>query len=410
LPRLLSQLVSVEEAVRKALERVSIKLGVEEVSVWNALGRVLAEDVVAPVSQPPFHRSAVDGYAVRSQDTYGASPLNPAVLRVKGFMHTGDTPDKYALQPGEAVEVSTGAPLPVWADAVVMYEDAKRVGDVVEVYRAVAAFENVSRMGEDYRAGEVVVPAGRVLKPWDLAMIASCGLSRVRVYEKVRVGVVCTGSEVVEPGFPVKPGEVYNSTCVLAVNYLKQLGFVEPRYYGVFGDDPSVIRDVVLNALSENHVLVTCGGAGVSDQDAVVEAVRSLGEFVFRGVAIRPGRPTSLALVGGKPVFTLSGYPVAVWTALEAVVAPVLYLVLGLEEPAKPTVKARLNRSVPNVIGYRSYIRVRVWREGSEYVAEPFMLRGSGVLSSLVKSSGYIVVPENSEGFQEGDIVEVVLL
>ena len=409
LSRFLEKLISVDEAVVKAVDSIVLRLERVEVSVWNALGLILAEDVVARFDQPPFNRSAVDGYAVKSSDTFGASQLNPVRLRLIGTMATGDTPDKYVLGYGEAVEVSTGAPLPEGADAVVMVEDTNRFGEYVEVYKPVAPYENVSKKGEDYRRGEVIVSRNKILAPWDLAIIASNGYDKVVVYEKLRVGIMCTGNEVVEPGFKAGSGEVYNSTGVLVKNYLAQHSFIEPRYYGVFSDDYSVVRDALEKIIAENHVAITCGGAGVSDVDVVRDVIGDLGEYVFRGVAMRPGRPTSLALVEGKPVFMLSGYPVAAWTGLEALVTPILYRVLGLQPPVKPVVKARLKRRVPNVIGYRSYIRVRVWVENGEYMAEPYMLRGSGVLSSLVKSNGYIVIPENTEGYQEGDLVEVTL-
>ena len=410
MPRFLGELISVDKAIEKALSSIELRLDTIETSVWDAMGLLLAEDIRATHDQPPFDRSAVDGYAVKSEDTIGASQLNPAQLRIKGLMRPGDKPSKYTVGYGEAVEVSTGAPLPVGADAVVMYEDTSRVGEYVEIYRPVAPYDNVSKRGEDYRAGEILVSRNTLLKPWDLAIIASNGFDKVKVYEKIRIGIICTGGEVVEPGGEAGEGEVYNSTGVLVKNYLDQMSFVETKYYGVIGDDPGLVRDFLEHAIRENHMVITCGGAGVSDVDVVKDTIESIGEYIFRGVALRPGRPTSLAVVNGKPVFMLSGYPVAAWTGLEALVKPLLYKWLGLNEPPKPVVKARVKKRVPNVIGYRSYIRVRLWFENGEYVVEPYMLRGSGVLSSLVKSNAYIVIPEDMEGFQEGDIVDAILL
>ncbi|RLG79177.1 MAG: molybdopterin molybdenumtransferase MoeA, partial [Thermoprotei archaeon] len=261
----------------------------------------------------------------------------------------------------------------------------------------------------DYRKGEILIGRKRVLKPWDLGIIASSGYRYIRVYERLRIGIFSTGSEIVEPGNPRRPGEIYNSTGVLVKAYLDGLRFVATRYYGVYPDDRRAVENILDKALRDNHVVVVTGGAGVSKADVVRDVVSSSGEFVFRGIAIRPGRPTSLAVVDQKPVFMLSGYPVAAWTALEAVVVPAIYRSLELEPPVKPSVKAKLARRVPNTIGYRSFIRVSVWRKHGRYYAEPYMLRGSGVLSSLVRTNGYIVLDENSEGYEKGEEVTVYL-
>lgn len=408
--RFLEKLVSVDYAIEKAIASFKLKLDVVETSVWSASGLVLAEDIFALHDQPLFHRSAVDGYAVRSIDTIGASPLNPVRLKVTGVVKPGDKPGKYSVGHGEAIEIYTGAPLPEGANAVIMYEDTSRIDDYVEIYKSIAHYENVSKKGEDYRVGELLLKHNTVLKPWDLAIIASNGFNCVRVYEKLRIGIICSGDEIVEPGEEIISAETYNSTCVLIKNYLDQISFVETRYYGVISDDPDLIRDYLLNAVEENHIVILSGGAGVSNIDIARDIAGLLGKYVFRGIALRPGRPTSLVNINDKPVFLLSGYPVAAWAALEAVVKPLIYKWVGVTEPSKPVVKARVKRRIPNVIGYRSYIRVKLFRENNEFYVEPYMLRGSGVLSSLVRSNAYIVLMEDTEGYQEGDIVEAILL
>ncbi len=410
MPKLLGSLTSIPEAFEKASRMISISLGVRRVEIIDAYGLILARDFHAVIDQPRFDRASVDGYAVRSIDLVGASINNPAVLRVKGLIKPGDDPSQYAVGPGEAVEIHTGAPLPPGSDAVVMYEDTHRINDEVEVYRPVPKYGNVSRRAEDFHRGELLLKAPRILKPWDIGIIAANGVGEVEVYEPLRIGLIVTGSEVYEPGNPLKGSGLYNSTGYLVWKTLESMGFTKVYYYGVFHDDTGLLKEALTRALQDNHVVITTGGTSVSEGDLVRDIVEDLGEWIVRGVAMRPGRPTSIGLINGKPVFLLSGYPVAAWTGLEALVKPVIYRVLGLEEPAKPMVKAVLKVKLPNVVGYRSYIRVKVWEENGKLVAEPYMLKGSGILSSLVKSNGYIVIPENTEGFMEGEQVNVYLL
>jgi len=406
--KFLGELINVDQAVRKGVDKIEFKLETLEVSVWDARGYILAEDIYASINQPPFHRSAVDGFAVKAEDTFGASPLNPITLRIKGSLKPGDKPG-IKIDHGEAVEVSTGAPLPQGADSVIMVEDVDIVNNYIRVHKPVPKWANVSRLGEDYSRGDLLVSKNTVLKPHDLAIIASSGYKYVKVYRRLSVGILCSGDEVVEPGQPLSGGEVYNSTGVLIKNYLDEMPFIKTYYYGIVGDQKSLLRDFIEKLIGKHDLLITSGGAGVSGVDVLRDVVEELGEYVFRGVAMRPGRPTSLALINNKPVFMLSGYPVAAWTGLEALVKPIIYGSLGIEVPAKPIVKALLTRRTPNVIGYRSYIRVGIKRVDDKYYAEPYMLRGSGVLSSLVKTNGYIIIPEDLEGYEKDSIVDVYL-
>lgn len=406
----LAELVRVDEAVEMSLRAIGrIDLEVESVSVWRGLDRVLAEEVYAPIDHPSYSKSYVDGYAVRAADVQGSSPYNPAILRVKGTLRPSDGPERYSVERGETVEVYTGSPLPVGADAVVMHEDAIRRGDYVEIVRPVPKYSNVSLVGEDYKRGELLVSKSTLLKPQHLAIIASAGLSTIRVYERVRVGILCSGSEVIEPGHADGGVGVYNSTGVLIKSYLDQHGFLETKYYGIYPDSEGVVESAILRAVSENHIVVTSGGAGFSDNDVVFRVISRLGRFVFRGVAMRPGKPTSLAIVNSRPIFVLSGYPVAAWTALEAIVVPVVHKLLGLGVPRRTIVRAKLKRRVPNAVGFRSYVRVRVFAENGEYFSDPYMIRGSGILSSLVRTNGYVVLPEDVEGLEEGEVVDVHL-
>jgi len=409
----LKTLISVDSAVElltKALSE-SVKLNIEEVRVLEGLGRILAEDIRAPIDVPPFNRSAVDGYAVYAGDVVNASIYNPVELVLKGTITPSDQPPDRCIEPGEAVRVHTGSPIPCGANAVVMDEDTEIRGSRLVVYKPVSPGQNISRRGEDFGKGEIVVSTGTILNPAHVAALSSIGLDRVRVYRRIRVGVLTSGNEVCEPGVVSEcPTLIYNSSARLIVALLENDGFHDVKYYGVFPDDPDVLSDALLKAADENDLVVTTGGTGVSEGDALVESIMEVGRVVFRGVKMRPGRPTSLTLVNGKPVLNLSGYPVAAWTGYEAILRPALREWLGLKGFTRPVVYAKLARRVPNAVGYRSYIRVLLRDEGGEYLVEPYMLRGSGVLSSLLRSHGYIVIPENVEGLEKDSLVAVHLL
>jgi molybdopterin molybdotransferase len=414
MPKLLGKLVSVDEAVERLTnilrEKTISKLRILSSNIWNSNGLILAEDFTAKIDQPIYDRAAVDGYAVISSDTTGASPLNPVILRVKGYMSPGMRPSDISISSGEAVEITTGAPLPLGADAVVMFEDTNRKDDFAEIYKPVASGANVSKRGEDYRRGELLISKNTLLKPWHLAIIASNGVKDVNIYERIRIGIIVSGNELLEPGSRYVEGKIYNSTGVLVKNYLDNISFVETRYYGIFPDKREALENILFKILGENHLVITTGGTGVSDEDVIRDIVSDYGRWVFRGVAMRPGRPTSVAVIGDKPVIMLSGYPVAAWTGLEAIVNPALYLAWRIDPPRRPTIRGIITRRIPNTIGYRSYIRVHISRgKDQRYYIEPYMLKGSGVLSSLVKTNGYIILYEDLEGYEEGDEAEAFL-
>ncbi len=408
------ELTPVDRAIESVKALVKHKPSIVEVPISEALGRYVAEDIVAPFDVPPFNRAVVDGYAVRSRDTFGASPSNPIVLKVKGFIGVGEFPT-FSINEGEAVEISTGAPIPPGADAVVMYEKTRRFGDMVEILEPVPPLGNISRIGEDVRRGEILVRRGTRLMPWDVAVIASLGFKMVRVYN-VKVAVACIGRELVElekvddVKSVLERGFVINSNRYSMEGLLRLYGFT-PEYIGVLEDSSKVIRDALEQALEQYDAVITTGGASVGRVDYTVEAVKSLNpELLIHGVLMRPGRVNSVAVVRGKPIFMLSGFPVASIMGFEALVKPILLHMVGAQEEPKPRIKGILTRRVTTPINTRSYVRVKVYtKEGKTYV-EPLALTGSGILSTLVRGNGILIVPENREGYDEGEEVEVILL
>ncbi len=411
MPRYWGRLTRLDEALEKGVKEVKLQVEVIREPVWRVCGLINAEDIYAPMDLPPYNNSAVDGYAVRAEDTYGVSPTNPIRLRVKGLLKAGDPPDLYGrIDYGEAIEVYTGAPLPPGANAVVMYEDTRRIGNEIEVFHPVPMYANVNRAGDDVRRDELVLGGGIQINPYHIAMLVSLGIREVSVYRPLRIGILSIGDELIDLDRDLGPGKRYSSTDVLVEKYLEEIGFVEPRRYGIVPDDLDELATVLDKMLSRSDIVVTVGGTSVSEKDLVPEYVERHGRWVVHGIALRPGRTNGLAVINGKPLFALSGNPVAAWVGLEALVKPLLYRWLGSYPPLDPYVLAVLRNRVVNQVGYRSYVRVSLEFSSGKLYAVPYMVKGSSIVSSLARTHGYIVVPEDHEGYEAGETVKVYLL
>jgi len=404
--------ISVEEAQNRLLrvlnERVS--LSTEHVHIVNSLGRVASELIRAPISRPRTNLSAVDGYAVRSLDTTGASIFTPIELIVKGVLKPGEDPGKMCIEPGYAIRVHTGAPVPCGADAIIMDEDVKIQGSTILVQRSVAPGSNIIFRGEDINEGDIIVKPGLLLQPAHIAALASLGINVVHVYRKIKVSLIAVGDELIEPGYSLNYGKEFNSSTYIVYAQLVRDSIFQVRYTGIVSDDVETILATIKSEFERgSDIIITTGGTGVGETDKVSELSGKHSSFIFRGIKMRPGRMTSASLIYGKPVIHLSGFPVAAWAGYELILRPAIAKWIGIEGFERPVVYAYLSRRVPNISGYTSIIRVTLTIKNGEYYAEPYMLRGSGVISSLLKTHGYIVIPENTEGFEEGEKVPVYL-
>ncbi len=404
-------LLSVEEALNGLLNEVKHRPTPVEVDLEGALGLPAAEDVVAGGDFPPFDRSAVDGYAVRASDTLGAGLLNPLKLRVVGESVPGIDPSSLRpIGPGEAYVIYSGAPLPPGSDSVVMAEDVIRAGDYVSVLRQVSPYQNVSRRGEDFQRGKTVIRHGHRVMPWHIGALASLGVKKVNVY-RLRVAVLSTGSEVVDlyEAKAVRPGTIINSTKPLLKGLLRSDGY-EPVDLGTVPDDINEIAVRLEDGVRAADAVITTGGTSVGNYDVVPEAVGRIGRVVFNGVRMRPGKPTGAGVVDGKPVFMLSGFPVAGLVGYLAFVKPTLLHMTGTPQDPTPMVKGVITRRVANVAGVKTYLRVRVAQTPNGYQVEPLAITASGLLSTLTDANGLLVIPEDVEGYDEGDLVEVTLI
>jgi len=406
---MVKKVITLEEARRRLEGRWRPRPRVEEVGIWEASGRVAAEEVRCRVDLPPFDRALYDGYAVRAEDTFGAEEDSPVILRVVGRVEAGEWPS-LRVGRGEGAYVATGAPLPGGADAVVMAEHAVEEGGRVRVYRPVAPGENVWRRGAERRRGERLLSPGRVLTPWVVGALAAAGVGRLRVYARPRVGVMATGDELEEPGRRLGRGKIFNSNGPMLCAAVASCGCT-PVWLGVAGDSPRELRRGIRRGLSGCEALIVSGGSSEGEKDLVPSVVSGMGRpgLLFHGLALKPGKPTFVALLGGKPVFGLPGYPLSALMVFHLLVEPYLRRMAGLPDPPSLSVRARLAEGVEKARGREELIPVRL-RPGREGCLAEVVRKGSGAITSLLEVSGYLRVPAERERLEEGEEVEVFLL
>ncbi|MFQ6080410.1 MAG: gephyrin-like molybdotransferase Glp [Candidatus Bathyarchaeia archaeon] len=396
------RLTGVDEALSTFLKELRLeRLTSVRVPLHGALGRVLAEDAMAESDLPPFDRSAVDGYALRAKDTFEASQVSPKVLRLT---------KEGRIDEGEARQIWTGSPLPRGADAVVMLEHTKRVRGGIQVWNPVTPGHNVSRRGEDVERGEVAIKEGTRLKPHHLGLLAALGRTHVSVVEKPRVAILSTGSELVELGCKPKPAQVVDVNRLILSGLCVELG-AEPLDLGIARDDLNEIKAKIQEGIDKADVVLTTGGTSVGYADLVPTAINQVAApgVIVHGIAMRPAMPTALAILHGKPIIALSGNPVAAMIGFEVFTRPLILKLLGIESEPRPVLRARLTRRVPSVLGRRVFLRVRAFEREGEFLAEPIRIKGAGVLTTMTKANGYVIIPEDREGLLEGEPVTVHL-
>jgi len=404
--------VRLDEAILRFSSAIHFeKPAVEPVSTQEALGRILGEDVISQVDVPPFYKSAVDGYAVHAEDTFGASRTSPSILTLIGEIEAGDKPD-LEVKRGEAVKIATGAAVSKGADAVVMLEYTKTIDPHrVEIWTPVTPSENVTRKGEDVHAGEIVLKKGVRIRPQDVGILVMLGKTVVNVVKKPRISVFSTGNELVEKEEDVKAGETVDVNRPILLSMIKEAGAIGLDK-GIVKDQFEEIRRKMEEGLAEADAVVVTGGTSVGARDLVPEVVNSIGKpgILVHGVSMRPGMPTGLGVVNRKPVISLPGNPVAAMIAFEVFAKPLISRLMEAQEELTLKIKGRLTRRIASVQGFRTFNRVLVRRLGDQVSVEPIRLTGSGILTSMTKANGILVIPEDVEGYEAGEEVEVSLL
>ncbi|MBI4302846.1 MAG: molybdenum cofactor biosynthesis protein [Chloroflexi bacterium] len=394
-------LLSYEEAKKVVDANIKPITRVETTGIDDASGRVLAVDVTAAMSIPPFDRAAMDGYAVKATDTFGSSQSNPRILHVVETVHAGETTEK-KVGAGECFQIATGAMMPKGADAVVMVEDTEAEGDGVKVFKAVLPNANVGRKGEDIKKDELVLKQGTFLDAGKIGVLASQGIRKVEVYGQPRVAILPTGEEVQELGKKLKKGQLYDINSHTVASVVKANGGI-PNRFEVVGDDPEELRAVIGHAL-ENDVVVLSGGSSVGERDLLVKVIEGWGHILFHGLQVRPGKPTLFAMIDGKPLFGMPGYPTSCLTNAYLFLLPAIRKMAHLPPRRGETVEARLARRVSGNIGRRQFLTVKI--EGDEAV---IVFKESGAITSIANADGYIEIPENIDLLEKGTPVTVTL-
>lgn len=402
------RLLSVEEALAMVLAQVS-PLGGEQVSLLEALGRTLAEDIVAAYDIPPLSNAAMDGYALRAADSARATREQPLRLRVVGDLAAGYTTDR-VVGVGEAIRIMTGAPVPAGADTVVPFEETTFAATWVELTRPLAAGQNIRRAGEDVQRGATILARGALLRAAEIGMLAALGRAQVLVTRRPRVGILATGDEVIEIDAPLTPGKIRNANSYSNAAQVLAAGG-EPVLLGIAHDRIEEISAAVRRGLALGvDLLITSGGISVGDFDLVKRVLAAEGEIGFWQVRMRPGKPLAFGRIGGIPFLGLPGNPVAAMLSGELFVRPALARMLGQRATPRPTLWATLEESVKGKVGFRYYLRVTLQeREGRTY-ARLTGAQGSGILLSMVQAQGLAILPEDRGGAAAGDLVQVVLL
>lgn len=396
------------EAALDLLLDLTGPVGSECVPLEEALGRVLAEEVVAKTSLPPFNRSPLDGYALRAEDTQGASAARPVVLTVVEEIPAGFWPRK-SLGPGEAARIFTGAPVPPGANAVVRQEDTERAGGLVKVKVALKQGDNLSRIGEDVAKGQVVLSPGRRLTSREIALLAALGHSPVRVYERPRVAILATGEELVDLYTPLLPGKVRNANIYALAAGVREAGG-EPFVLGTARDRAEEIATFLERGLAVADLVLSTGGVSVGDYDLVRQAYRLLGaEELFWKLKIKPGTPTAAAQKKGKILLGLSGNPAAALVSFDLLARPLIARLAGEISYACLRVPAVLEKGFGKRCPQRRFVRALAWWEEG-WRAEPVGLDGPAVLSSLVQANALLDLPAGSGPLPAGAGVEAVLV
>jgi putative molybdopterin biosynthesis protein len=410
------QVLDRDEAERRFRAALNLTpLGPERVPLDAALGRVLAADVAAPVDVPSFDRSNVDGYAVASEDTFGASEEVPRVVRLgEEQIHTGVVP-RSVIRAGEAIAIATGGMMPRGADAVVMVEHAHASGGELQITRAASAGSNVSFAGTDITAGETVLRRGDVLTSRDTGVLAAIGVPEVEVWRKPKVAIVSTGDEIIAPGTPMEPARVFDSNAQALADAVRELGG-EPVRLPIVPDDAGAVRERLNEALARADLVLLSGGTSKGAGDVSYRVVAGLNDpgIVAHGVALKPGKPICLAATGGRAVVVLPGFPTSAVFTFHEFVAPVLRLLGGRGAEDRPTVGARLAVKVNSEIGRTEYLLVGLVEIGSaqgdaSLAAYP-MGQGSGSVTTFSRADGFATIGRHREIVEAGTIIDVQLL
>ncbi len=405
------KLLTFDEA-KKVIEShfMTKSVGVEEISLLESTNRVLAENITADLDIPPFNRSTVDGYAVKAEDTFGAEENRPVVLHISGAVNIGELPET-TVRKGEAAEIVTGAPIPEGADAVVMMEYTTREGDQVTVFESATKNENIMKAGSDIKKRETILRKGQLLGSREIGVLAALGRAKAKVFRLPRIAILSTGPEIAEPGSELPPGKIYDINAYsLCAAVLESGG--NPVYMGVFPDKADELRGALVRALACSDMVVTSGGVSVGPKDIMPKTVNALGEpgLIISGIALKPGKPTTVASIAGKPVFSLPGHPTSALLTFLLFARPLIQAMSGRTNEKPQEVKAIASMRMFPAKGRRTFIMVKLkTKKPKGLIAEPLPTSLSGAITTLARADGFIEIVENVQFIDAGEPVTVKL-
>ena len=401
--RPIRETIPLDEALAAILDAATPIARTERLPLTQALGRVLAVPPVAAIDVPPFDRAAMDGYAVRAEDTFGAGRYDPRILRAIEKVHTGQVPSK-SIAAGECVEIATGAPMPHGGDAVVMVEETERVAgsDEVRIFTPVYPRQHVGRRAADITAGRPVLAAGDVLNPSRIGALAAVGALDVDVFARPRIAILSTGNEIVEPGQPLGPGQIYDINRFTLGAIITAHGGV-PVILPTAADTLEALSAAIDTALADD-VLIFSGGSSVGERDLILDVLVKRGDVLFHGVAVKPGKPTVFGQVNGKPVLGMPGYPTSCLSNGYMLLVPMIRKMARLPEHRPQIVRVPLGRRVVSTTGRHQFYTVKI----ADGVAQP-AFKASGDITSMSEADGYIEIPSQVDIVEAGELVEVKL-
>ncbi|MFX1486040.1 MAG: molybdopterin biosynthesis protein [Promethearchaeota archaeon] len=406
--KIFKDLVTLEQARKILKKHLRLVPTVERVSLVAAFKRVLAENIVSSVDVPGFDRASMDGFAILADDSFGAEETEPRRLKVVGRVEAGEVPES-EIRSGEAFEISTGAPLPKGATAVVMVEYTSQTQGTVDIYKSIRPMENITAAGSDIMTGELILRKGQVLTSREIGVLAAVGMTEVEVFRKPRVAILSTGSEIMPPGESLDYGKVFDVNSYSMAAAVEESGGL-PILLGISRDNEEELKEKLGQGLAKADMVLTSGSTSAGMGDMLYNIIDELGKpgILIHGIAVKPGKPTIIGVVDDKPVFGLPGYPTSALTLFNIFVRPAIHSLAGIIDKPTAKISARLATKIHSVSGRRQFLPVNIVETREGYVVYP-SLKGSGAITTLAEADGFIQIPENKELLFPQDPVEVSL-
>ena len=398
----IKETIALEEARQLIAEACKPIERTERVRLVDANGRAAAADVQSTRDVPPFSRAGMDGYAVRAEDTFGASRYEPKILRVIDKVYTGQVPAS-SVSAGTAIEIATGAPMPSGADAVVMVEETEKAGSDVRVLTPVYPRQNVGRQGADIVIGQTVINRGDVLNPSRIGALAALGHIDVEVYAKPSIAILSTGNEIADQGQELLPGQIYDINKFTLSTIIQEHGGVPTPF--TTAQDTLEALERAIDACAACDVLVFSGGSSVGERDLILDVIGRKGEIVFHGIAVKPGKPTVFGTINGKPMFGMPGYPTSCLSNAYMLLVPALRSMARLAPRHTATIALPLGQRIVSTTGRHQFYTVKIV-DGQAMPA----FKASGDITSMSQADGYIEIPAQTDIVEKGEVVEVKLL